>query len=52
MDHSPEVEAQRNEDAIVETDEQLIERLLAKAETDHKCCGSHCSNVACAGEAG
>jgi hypothetical protein len=25
-----------------ETKEELIERLLAKAELDYKCCGSHC----------
>ena len=27
-----------------ETREELIERLLAKAELDYKCCGSHCSS--------
>ena len=37
---------------LPETDEQLIERLLAKADLDHKCCGRHCSSVACTGEAG
>ncbi len=26
-----------------ETKEELIERLLSKAELDFKCCGGHCS---------
>lgn len=26
---------------VVETQEELIERLLAKAELDYKCCGAH-----------
>jgi len=30
-----------------ETKEELIERLLAKAELDYKCCGSHCSGFQC-----
>jgi hypothetical protein len=32
-----------------ETKEELIERLLARAAVDHKCCGSHCSSVLCDG---
>ena len=36
-------------DGAQETKAELIERLLAKAELEHKCCGSHCSGVLCDG---
>jgi hypothetical protein len=44
---APETEATGRD---TETKEQLIERLLAKAELDFKCCGSHCSGALCHGE--
>ena len=50
--NDPQLESDdRGREAVHETDEELIERLLAKAELDHRCCGSHCSNFNCAGEA-
>lgn len=39
-------------DVEEESAAELIERLLAKAELDFKCCGSHCSSFDCAGESG
>jgi hypothetical protein len=41
---------QPEKDQKNESREELIERLLAKAELDFKCCGSHCSSVLCHGE--